>query len=699
MHKKPKPLAPPEGSKASVYAAEHTPPLAGANIPDPTNLVANRVPISTASTAQHVLQTPKKPNSKKIIIWVGSGVGIALVGWISITQFAQKRDRDALNEMLKYVSQTDAAELPVNAKKVDQLLDAATQMSVQDARQTVLKALLIAKATDAVNVDKRIAEFTTSGHFAPDMRDAVIREVLQKRKNNVVVPYLLDYAIINRDDTHAAVVALQAIRFMADLDHLKSLLDLLVATDKDEIRRAIEVILIELINKAPDRNNLANQLAAVYPESTSDLSRFMLLNLMARCGGATAATFMKTFLDDREIKNQIAAISALGSWADDSGFESLTTFISSTNDLDLRNRAFDSALRFLSTPAAKGTPSSFPNHWKRLAAQAGTSDEQDKIVRGLAIHRDDWAMQLTAQFKIAKSSTAASSVKSESNTHTVRQNLGTASNDTTKVDAMSVATQTVSAISTPAQIHSASAASKGLVLHYTFEPDGLSHNAMVNLANPGTFDGIFTNGAVINSETPLDGKGSLAISRATRSAMVVKNSTELVMGWDYIEAEARVMISTANFANQNNIIHVSNGSGQARFRFTLRDGGKLFVGLRFHKLNDSSTFMAYYAGSPTGEVYLNSDTAYDVGVIVDARKVSADQPWGTVRFRYKLVTDNEWKVVDGFTRANNTWTNAWLDEPNSGIAIGSRQGASENNEDFDGLIDNVKISRTPQGAE
>jgi hypothetical protein len=77
----------------------------------------------------------------------------------------------------------------------------------------------------------------------------------------------------------------------------------------------------------------------------------------------------------------------------------LTDFIASTQNEDLRSRAFDSALRFLSSTESASNADTTRDHWTQLSAQAKTGNEQMKIVRGLANFDADWAVKLIEGYK------------------------------------------------------------------------------------------------------------------------------------------------------------------------------------------------------------------------------------------------------------------------------------------------------------
>jgi hypothetical protein len=359
----PQPLMPPEGSKPSVHTTSHELPPAE---PEPAPVTVAKA----VSARIHVPPVPQAPagkrklsNSSKTAIAAILAVLVILLGWFLLDKSGKNRETKLYNEMILEAAKGDATEVPVNSLKLELLLKAATNTGVVEARQTVYKALFLAKATDGTDVDALIA-----------------------------------YASRSTEDPRSAVAALQAVRFMAGDEQFDKFLEVIEATKNDEVRKAAEETLAQIIKKAPGRANFANRLATAYEGSVDEAVRHSLLRLLGRCGGTKAQELVQKALDGNEGKDKVAAIISLGSWADDSAFHLLGDFIAGTRDEDLRNRAFASALRFVSDPESGLSPESQQEKWTQLAGLAKTGNEQFNIVRGLANLEDDWAIKLLEGF-------------------------------------------------------------------------------------------------------------------------------------------------------------------------------------------------------------------------------------------------------------------------------------------------------------
>jgi hypothetical protein len=227
-------------------------------------------------------------------------------------------------------------------------------------------------------VDARIAEFATTRPMVPDIRVVLIRDVLRKRANPAIIRTLLDFAR-STQETNAAVAAIEATRFMATEEHFPVFIEIIQTTEEDLIRKAAEENAARIIEKSGSRSSLAGTLAAAHDAAFNDIIRHSMLRLLGRVGGDQALALARKNLESPTQADNIAAIIALGNWGDAEGFRTLITYLSSGPDLQLRTRAYDSALNFASNATAN-----LEEIWTLLAGQSRTQDEQLKLVRGLA---------------------------------------------------------------------------------------------------------------------------------------------------------------------------------------------------------------------------------------------------------------------------------------------------------------------------
>jgi len=437
----PKPLLPPDGSKPSVHTTSQVvhsarsaePEEAGssadaepaAQSPGPSE-ISQSVPEEAKATTQAptpVLkkaalktgakpmslgnQTPKQssnptgqaspsgaptkptvaaPEKKKKGISNGIKMAIAAIMGIlavAIAVLLLKRSGDnaemkVYNEMVLQASKEGTTELPIDKRKLEILLRNAASVASNTDRYAIYNALFLAKATDDTNIDARIAEFATTREIIPDVRVVLIRDVLRKRKNPAVIGTLLDFAK-STDEPKAAVAAIEASRFMASDEHFPAFLEVIQTTDDDLIRKAAEENVATIIDKTSSKSILGQTLLSAYESASNDTIRHSILRLIGRTGGEQALALARDNLDSPDVKNNIAAIVALGSWTGQDGYKLLLKYLSTASDLQLRDRAFKSAFQFTSQ-----STDNIQENWTLLAEQTKLQEEQLSLIRGLA---------------------------------------------------------------------------------------------------------------------------------------------------------------------------------------------------------------------------------------------------------------------------------------------------------------------------
>lgn len=324
---------------------------------------------------------------------------LVIIGAVTlIKRSARNAEIKEYNSLVNAAAADDATELPVNARQLDILLGAASDIGANQKRQTIYKALFIAKSTDGSDIDSVMANYVVQKPMQPDVRVAIIGEVIRRRGNPVVVPILLNYARTT-NDAAAAAAALQACRSMATDDQFGEFLDVIRYTSEPAIRQAAEATVGEILDRSSNRADLATRLAVAHDGAINDDIRHSLIRLLARAGGERASEIVRTALSSTESKDQVAAVFALGVWVDDTMFETLIEFLEGLQDEQVRPRTFDAAYRFLTAEERKLEPDVSEDFWKMLARNAKIRSEQEKVIRGLAAKgTEDWAISVIEYF-------------------------------------------------------------------------------------------------------------------------------------------------------------------------------------------------------------------------------------------------------------------------------------------------------------
>ncbi len=353
------------------------------------------VPTAKAGTPKEAAPAPaiakKKgmPAAMKAVIAVVLGLLAVLLAVIMLKKSGDNAETKLYNDMITYAAKGDATELPVDEKKLDILLRNAVSVASNQQRYNVYKALFLAKATDGTDIDAKIAEFATTREMIPDIRIVLIRDVLRKRKNPAIIGTLIDYARTT-DDTKAAVAALEAVRFMATEEHFPAFIEIIQSTQNDGIRKAAEANAAKIMEKSASTDSLGETVVTAHDNAFNEVVRHSMLRLLAGIGGERALDLAKQNLESDDVKNKIAAIVALGNWKDQTGFKTLIDFIASGPELQLRGRAYDSAIGY-----ASESEENHEENWTLLAEQAKTQEEQIKLIRGVATSKPEpWAFSI-----------------------------------------------------------------------------------------------------------------------------------------------------------------------------------------------------------------------------------------------------------------------------------------------------------------
>ncbi len=397
----PQPLMPPEGSKPSVHTSLNQLPAAGTTTasatPSPTQSGPVRV-VATNPIPQAFLKPKKRgPTKNQKITLIASIAALAMIAGIFLTQSRGKADNQKMLELLAQAEQIDTTQIMVDRAQLKSLLDATTR--ADPPLPLVIKALAMAKATDATDVDITITEFIlATPTLTNKTRETLIREVLRKRRNRASARDILTFAS-NTSEPSLAVAALEAVRFTVNEDHITQLIEMITATQDSATLKAAEESLAELIRRSEVPSVIRTPLLAAYQSNKDTDISHCLLRLLARCSGEASLNVVKKSLQSNNPSDQTAAITALAHWGDESAFPDLIGFIKSTTTETVRSEAFDAALRFVSEPTRSRKPAITEDIWDQVAGVAKNPDEQKNVITGLSGYGSEaWAFSLISGF-------------------------------------------------------------------------------------------------------------------------------------------------------------------------------------------------------------------------------------------------------------------------------------------------------------
>jgi serine/threonine protein kinase len=337
-------------------------------------------------------------NGAKAAIAAVVGALVILVGFMIAAKSGEGKSIEKYNRIVKEAADAKVTEILMNREELDILLNSVALPGANSERETVYRALFIAKANDGTDIDAVIVAAATRPDMNSSIRQNLLNRVVRPRKNPAVVPTLLEYAR-GASDPQGAKAALEAVTELGGDEHFPELLQVIQFTGDAGVRTAAEGSAGQIITKSAKRAEFATVLESAHATATNDDTRHALLRLLGRAGGEKAGEIVMKALKEGSPTDKVAAVFALQQWADDSMFTNLTDFIEETEDSQLRGRAFNGALAFLMDKNRKRSDEDNENFWTALASAAKTSDEQLLIIRSLAgIEPTEWAMTVVEYY-------------------------------------------------------------------------------------------------------------------------------------------------------------------------------------------------------------------------------------------------------------------------------------------------------------
>ncbi|MBG68617.1 MAG: hypothetical protein CMN06_00565 [Roseibacillus sp.] len=333
-------------------------------------------------------------NAAKITIAAVLIVAIVFAGIFVLGKSMSNKRTKILNSLLSQVADKTATQLPTTQEEAEILLSEAKSLKNRSDREAIYQRLLVAKGD---NLDEIIAQFAANenNQMTPDIREKFF-QVVQGRNSPKALPALIDHAR-NATKPETAVAALKAARKMATENDLADLLSIIQFNENSQVQQDAKRVIMSLAERSTKRNEIATAIENAYKNATNDKSTVVFLELLGSTGGETAAGIVAKALKSDDKKERIAALAALGSWADDTQFEALLDYMASEEDDTLRRQAFAQAFQFLQKDRDRDDLA-LEDMWKALAQEAATESEKIQIVNGLARIVEDWAFAVVEFF-------------------------------------------------------------------------------------------------------------------------------------------------------------------------------------------------------------------------------------------------------------------------------------------------------------
>jgi pyruvoyl-dependent arginine decarboxylase (PvlArgDC) len=162
--------------------------------------------------------------------------------------------------MLVEAAKTDVTELPMSGVEFDRYLNAVTDPRSDEEGRLILLALAKAKPDDGSDFSSTAVKFiTTTAAILPEVREAIVQEVLSKTTKTADVPALVDFAR-GLNDTKSIVAIYGVARDRAGDDMFGAFLTITQFAAKPEERKAAENTATAIIKRSGNRQKMLEEL-------------------------------------------------------------------------------------------------------------------------------------------------------------------------------------------------------------------------------------------------------------------------------------------------------------------------------------------------------------------------------------------------------------------------------------------------------
>lgn len=417
----PQPIVPPEGAKPSIHtgvqmvrATTGPVPLHAAQQAIPVVPVAVAVPAPPQSPQpepQIPIPTPQQsmPESTPHPVQVsmpgkgsrnmGLKVAVAAVLLIAIV-FAtillvdatgNKKKKEELQALMDKAADPTTTEIPISEEQLEGFLASAASIDFDTEKGAVYQTLYLGKATDGIDIDKRIAEFAATETISEQIRSKLF-QVVGKRGNSSSVPFLMKFATGSGDED-STVAAIDATGSNLESFHLTELYKLISNSSSADVRAAAERAVKRYLVAQTSNSVAAKDLLKAFKNSVDPKAREAFLRLLGATASSEAEEAVEAALSSDENTLKISGYAALANWRDDSLFERHFEAMKGEDEKFLRSHAFDSMITFLKG-GAEFSEESDQKMWALLSTDLRDEREKKEFISTLARGTEDWAIAL-----------------------------------------------------------------------------------------------------------------------------------------------------------------------------------------------------------------------------------------------------------------------------------------------------------------
>lgn len=273
----PQPLLPPEGSKPSIYTAP---------IEIPETLPTGPVLANPPPPRHYSAPSATKPSSGlKIAIVAAACLVIGVAGFALRQRVKATEGARHYQQMLAAAGTIGTREISMTGAEFERFLDAVATADSDEKRETIFKALYLANANDGSDFDAKLTEFATKGtQMLPEVRAALIRNVLAKRASPKMVPGLTEFAR-STNDVRSAVAAIEAVHSTAGDSQFNPFLSVMQFHPNAELRKAAEESAAAILKRSSNRGTFLKSLTTALGSAKDPKIHESLLRLQTAAGG------------------------------------------------------------------------------------------------------------------------------------------------------------------------------------------------------------------------------------------------------------------------------------------------------------------------------------------------------------------------------------------------------------------------------
>ena len=340
----------------------------------------------------HHTQPAKSPLKQWTLISIVSAVVILGVGTCAVV--SRNKAGSEHSKVFEYLNNEE--QVAGNAQWVRELVPYLTPAADVKNRDDVIgRTLSKLEKMDGDDVDAALIEQLPK---ARGKSQELLIGVVAKRGIRDAIPALTKIA--QDSDPTAARRAIEAMSLLGDSRDAATIMGVLVATKDASLMRSCETVMEVLIENTSSKGEMVTALKRGLEASAPKSAQQATLRLLGKTGAPEAAAALENVLNANDADLQLAAVTALRDWPNDSQLDKLAALAESSNDPAVQNEAFSSYVRALAVNQDRTrNQAAHKAWWAKAQKLLNNSDRKRTFLTGLAMVPEDFALAMAAQLE------------------------------------------------------------------------------------------------------------------------------------------------------------------------------------------------------------------------------------------------------------------------------------------------------------